>query len=472
MTLELAGIVIYVMVQLAIGVAASRRIHSEAGYLLADRSLGYGLAGFSLFATWLGAETCIGSAGEVYASGLSGTSAEPFAYGACLLLMGVVFATPLWKRGYTTVADLFRDRFSVGVERLVVVLVVPTSVFWAAAQLRAFGQVLSASAEIALPVSIGLAAGIAVIYTCFGGLLADSVTDLVQGVALTVGLLVLAVTLVGDPAAADWLRGDPVGAMARASEESLAAGMGPVGQGWLDILEAWSVPIFGSVMAQEIVSRVLGSRSAQVARRAAVSAAFAYVAIGIIPVIVGLVGARALPGLDDPEQLLLLFARDRMPGLLYIVFAGAIISAILSTVDSTLLAASSLTAHNLIVSLRPELPDRTRLRIARASVVVFGAAAFAMALYSGGVLELVETASAFGSAGVFVAGSFGLFGRFGGPASATAALLAGAIVWLWSSNAEVATPYLISLAAAFAAYVGVACVEKQPAASIGSQIPA
>jgi Na+/proline symporter len=94
----LLAILGYVAAQLAVGVWVSRRIRSEADYLLAGRNLGYGLATASLFATWFGAETCLGAAGSVYRGGLGGATAEPFGYALCLLLMGFVFARVLWSR--------------------------------------------------------------------------------------------------------------------------------------------------------------------------------------------------------------------------------------------------------------------------------------------------------------------------------------------------------------------------------------
>ncbi len=106
------------------------------------------MASFSIFATWFGAETVVGAAGSIYSDGLSGGSADPFGYGLCLVVLGVVVAAPLWRRQYTTFGDLFRERYSPGVERLAVLLMVPTSVLWAAAQIRAFGQVVSVSSEL------------------------------------------------------------------------------------------------------------------------------------------------------------------------------------------------------------------------------------------------------------------------------------------------------------------------------------
>ncbi len=105
----LIGIAVYLVLQFAIGLAVSRKIASETDYLLAGRSLGVGLAAFSIFATWFGAETIVGAAGSIYSDGLGGGSADPFGYGLCLVVLGLVIAAPLWRRNYTTFGDLFRE---------------------------------------------------------------------------------------------------------------------------------------------------------------------------------------------------------------------------------------------------------------------------------------------------------------------------------------------------------------------------
>ena len=79
---------------------------------------------------------------------------------------------------------------------------------------------------------------------------------------------------------------------------------------------------------------------------------------------------------------------------------------------------------------------------------------YVIALYAGGIYELVATASAFGSAGIFVVGMFGLFSRVGGPRSAYAALVAGTGVWAAGEYVfEWPTPYIAALAAALLAYL-------------------
>lgn len=234
------GLTAYVAVQLAVGLWVSRRIVDEDDYLLAGRSLGYGLGIFTVFATWFGAETCIGSAGSIYSDGLAGGTADPFGYALCLMLMGAVFAIPLWRCRLTTLADLFRRRYGPRVERLAVILLVPSSLLWAAGQIRAFGQVLSVSSELDVSAAITVAAIVGIVYTVSGGLLADALTDVVQGGALIVGLVVLSTVL---------LAGEGISEAAAVSPERLRLFGGPETPWWLT-LEAWAIPICGSVLSQ------------------------------------------------------------------------------------------------------------------------------------------------------------------------------------------------------------------------------
>jgi SSS family solute:Na+ symporter len=439
----LLAIFAYLAIQLGIGLWVSRRIRTEEDYLVAGRRLGYTLATFSIFATWFGAETIIGSGGRALREGFSLTSAEPFGYGLCLVLMGLIFAVPLWRRRLTTLADLFRDRFSPATERCAALILIPSSVLWAAAQIRGFGSVLSTGTPLKLEAAIAIAAGFTILYTAFGGLLADAMTDVIQGGVLAVGLVVLFVGVVihlGGPAEA--------AATALSGDRLAIAGNRPL----LQTIERWAIPVCGSVVAAELVSRVIATPTPQIARRSAFSAAGLYLVFGSIPLFIGLVGASVAPGVADAEQIVPVVAREILPTLGYAIFAGALISAILSTVDSTLLVASGLLSHNLIVPVAGIVDERKKLLIARAGVMGFGILAYVLALHAEGVFALVEQASAFGSAGALVTITFGLFTSVGGPKTAVATLLAGMVAYLGAIAAEVPLPFLTSLGVAVATY--------------------
>ena len=140
MNAVLLAIVAYVLAQFAVGAWVSRRMRTAGDYILAGRKLGTGLVIFSVFATFFGAEAIVASGGAVYEKGLAGALADPFSYAIAIIVVGLLFAGALWSRGITTFADLFRQRYSQTVERLVVFVLLPGSLFWAAAQIRVFGR--------------------------------------------------------------------------------------------------------------------------------------------------------------------------------------------------------------------------------------------------------------------------------------------------------------------------------------------
>lgn len=442
----LFGVLVYIVIQLVIGLLVSRNIESEEDYLLAGRSLGLGLATFSIFATWFGAETCISAAGRFYEEGFAGGADDPFGYGLCILFMGFVFAIPLWRRKLTTLVDLFRLRYSVVVERASVLLIAPTSVIWAAAQIRAFGEVIKniSNSSVSVEIAVLIATAVAITYTVSGGLRADVMTDLVQGIVIIVSLIIIFIIIVAQTP-------DLAGVVKAIDPERLNPFHGE--GGWLAQLETWMIPICGSVVAQELIGRVLATRTPELARKSAVLGGVIYITIGLIPAALGLLAFQIMPGIENSEHVLPELARAHLSTFLYVVFMGALVSAILSTVDSTLLSASALFSHNLIVPLLPnDIEDKSKILSARIMVVISGLVAAWLALGADSVHDLVQEASALGSTGIFVIMVMALFSKFGGPAAAMAALSGGLVVYAGGKYFEYDYPFLASMAAAFVSY--------------------
>jgi SSS family solute:Na+ symporter len=457
MNAALIGLAVYVGLQLAIGAVVSRRIASEDDYLLAGRRLGYGLASFSIFATWFGAETCVDAAGQVFENGLSYTSTEPFAYGLAMVLTGLILAVPLYAARITTLADFYRLRYSAVVERVAAVVMIPSSIFWAAAQIRAFGHVLSSASGVDLGQAMLIAAAVVIAYTVFGGLMADAITDVVQGAALIVGLTVMLFGIAGDYGG--------IGSALASIDPAHLKWRPAENENWLSLAEKWALPILGSFVAQELLQRICASRTHLVAKRSTILAGLAYTLVGSIPVVLGLLAASHGLKVDDPEQVLPELARTKLSTLGYTLFAGALVSAILSTVDSTLLVASSLFSRNLLHPLFPNASERSKIRTARLGVAGFGLLALVLAFRFDSVGELIDITNGFGSAGLLVILLFGLYTRFGGPRSALTALLLGVAVYLGASFAELEFIYLPAVGAALLGYVLVAFTEPRSSAA-------
>jgi Na+/proline symporter len=273
--------------------------------------------------------------------------------------------------------------------------------------------------------------------------LADAVTDLLQGTVVVLGLVGLLL--------ASWWN-EPSGAR----EALLSTPTRPDPSRDLDllaVLEEWSIPVCGSVFAAELVTRIIAARSARVAKRATLMAGGIYLAVGLIPLGLGILGSKLLPGLEDPEQVIPHLAASLLPGWGQAVFAASLAAAILSTLDSTLLVASGLAVENLLPHrMGTSAQGRFRLVLMRVGVVGFGLLAALLAHSSSGILELVEQASALGSSGVLVCGVFGLFTRWGGSGAAMFALVGGMGSYLFGLWGGFPYPYLLSLASALTGY--------------------
>jgi SSS family transporter len=440
--------------QLVISFVVMGQLKNETDYLLAGRKLSVPFGAMSVFATWFGAETCIGAAGAIYENGLAGARIDPFGYATCMFVMGFFFARKLWSLNLTTLGDFFARRYGRGVEKLGVTLMIPASVIWASAQILAFGHVLSATSTIALELSIAFAAVMVIAYTALGGFLADVISDYIQGIVLIFGLLVLLVVVCMNLPDTDVISLGFSADRIQLREER---------ETWFAVINDWSIPIIGSLFTAELITRVLASRSAESARQSVILGASLYVTVGLIPVFLGMIGPQLLPGLADGEQLLPLLAEAYLPTVLFVIFAGALMSAILSTVDSALLAAGALASHNIILPLLGTKGDKAKVKVSRLTVAVFGLIAYGLAVSADSVLGLVIEASAFGSAGIFTCCLLGLSQKRGGRYTAAASMVMGIVSYgILNYGFESDYAYLYSLGLALVSYLVLMVFEPGP----------
>lgn len=451
------AIIVYMLVQLGIGIWAARGVKNETDFVLAGRSVGIFLGMFSMFATNFGAETVMGSSAAVAEDGLAGGRADPFGYTLCWTLMAIFVAYQLRSRAYVTIGDFFKERYSTAIEKLVVLIVLPSSLIWAAAQMMAFGQILAVVSDIEVSRGIILATTMIVIYTFLGGMLGDMLTDLVQGIVLILGIFALA-----------WFVMDHAGGFA-ASVESIKPEQlffSKPGETFLQRLDTWLIPILGSLVMQEAVGRILSMKSAKAARTACFGSAAIYFFVGIVPVFIALVGTHFDFKIEHRDEYLPDLAKNLMPAPLFVIFIGALISAILSTVNSTLLAFSTLVSQNIVFPLMKRKTQKDELWITRCLILIAGPITCFLALGGENIFEMVQLSSSFGVAGVLTAFFCGLWFTRGGKFTAAAALLSGMTVtilgnFFYAEGPDAwEAPFLYSILAAVSAYAVGACFEK------------
>lgn len=406
--------------QFGIANYVSRFIKTEADYLVAGRNLPVLIASFTIFATWFGVETCVGVAGKVAAYSVSEGNAEPFGYALALAIVGLLFAKKVWNRKIITIGDVFRQSYGRKSEVLIAALLIPASVIWAAAQIRTFGAIIGTTFDISVSAGILFAAFVVITYTVRGGLMADALTDFVQGFVLILGLVALLVVILLDiPSLSTAWNQIP------AEKISLF----PQDTSLLEHIDAWVIPIAGTIIAQELIAKIAASRSGDIARKACLWASFGYLSVGLVPVFIGLMVAQLNVPLvmTDLDKFLIDVSKAYLPSFGFVIFAGALISAVLSTVDTALLVASSLACHNILLPHFKIEDESQKVLFTRIGVFTIGLLATIMAFFSDSVYELVVEASAFGGGGILVTFVIAIFAKQFHPKAGLASLLFGAM---------------------------------------------
>lgn len=397
---------VYLLVILVIGVIAWRRTRNLADFVLGGRRLGSWVTALSASASDMSGWLLLGLPGYAYAAGL-----ESFwlAFG---LLLGTwlnwrLVAAPLRQASEQagdalTLPHYFANRFhdDSGLIRIASSLMVLLFfLFYTSSGLVAGGKLFEAVFGLPYLWAVGLGTLTIILYTAFGGFLAVSWTDLVQGLlmaAALVAVVLMAAGLAGGPASAV----DSILLKQPALLDPFTDSAGkPLGLLAIVSLMAWGLGYFGQ---PHILARFKAVQSVELvprARRIAVSWVFLTLSAACL---VGLLGIPVFdPSLQDAEKVFIRLVDLLFHPLVAGICLAAILAAIMSTADSQLLVSSSTFTGDLYrVLLRKQASQRELVVVGRLAVLTIAAAAFLLAMDpENRVLDLVAYAWAgFGAA--------------------------------------------------------------------------
>ena len=388
------GIAAYLLLMIVIGVWCSRRIKNMSDFLVAGRRLPLWMATATLLATWFGAGSSMGVAAQVYSDGLGGVIADPFGASLSLIFAGVFIVGMLRRAECLTVTDIVSRRYGRWAGVYTSLWMVPVYIGWLGSQMMGLGAILNLLTDLDIRLGTLIGAVVVLCYTMTGGMWAVTLTDIVQVTLIVFGLMLIVPGAIGE--AGGWqtlLERIP------AAERTLAPGPEVVGlRGWSAYIGSWIVMGLGCAVGQDLVQRSLASRNEKIAATSSVMAGFLYLALAMIPVTIGFAArpvfaARGIELSGDLENQVLpnmaILILNRLNPLVLVIFLSALISAIMSSADSSLLAGTSLLVNNVIRPARPSLSDRTLLRIARVTTVVMTAVALFLALKMSSIYKLM-----------------------------------------------------------------------------------
>ncbi|MBU0726239.1 MAG: sodium:solute symporter [Alphaproteobacteria bacterium] len=361
--IDAAIVGLYVVVIFIVGFLASRNIRDTDDFFLAGRGLGFAVIGFSLFASNISGTTLIGLSGQAYAAGISVANYEWMA-GLIFLVMAFITVPIFYRNRLSTIPEYFEKRFDSRIRRYISAMTIFLSIFVDTAGSIYAGALILQVFVPGLPfwpTCLGLAL-FAGLYTVAGGLRAVVYTDVIQAVVLLGGATALTLIIFADTG---WSWQAATGALPE-GHLSLIRPLDDPHLPWLGTLIG--VPILGFYYwstNQYIVQRVLAARSLDHARWGLTLAGLLKLTPMFIMVLPGAMAISILPGIERPDAVFPTLVTELLPvGLRGLVLA-ALIAAIMSTIDSTLNAASTLVFYDF-------LGERRREKMGMAGALRFG----------------------------------------------------------------------------------------------------
>ena len=440
---------VYLIVIFALAIWARRRVKNEEDYIVAGRRLPLSLATATLLATWFGAGTLLTATDEIRAEGLRVTALEPYGAGLCLILAGLFFAKPLWEMKLCTVSDLYRNKFGTKAEALSVLITVPGYIGWIAVQLVALAGIVELFFEIPVSAGIPMVAFIAMLYTLIGGMWSVTITDAVQMALVIPGIFLLGHAVIAGSGGGSLVDGVRQISQSVDPEHLILIPRDTMGEfvGWVSVL---AVSAIGNLPGQDLFQRVFASKSARIARNACLISGALYVVLGTIPALLGIAAKVILPA-ETVQAVLLVLAAQFLSPAFTVILTISLVSVILSTVDSAILAPAATLARN---GLRRYVPERvSSLRLSQFCVILITVSSTAVALSGQKAYSLLEESYALGFVGLFVPFFAGVFLRAVNERSAVLAMATGMLIWSAQFFIDTDLPVdLIAVLAGFAVY--------------------
>ena len=427
-------VIAYLLVTIAIGLVAAKRVKNSADFAIAGRHLPLAMIITTTFATWFGSETVLGIPAKFVNNGLHGVVEDPFGAGSCLILVGLFFAAKLYRMTLLTISDYFRERYGRSVEVICSVIIMISYLGWVSAQVTALGLVFNVLSDGAISLPVGMVIGVVSIlaYTLFGGMWSVAITDFIQMIILVSGLAILAV-FAGQQAGG----ADKVLALA-VSQDMFKFWPEPNFKDILFFFAASITIMLGSIPQQDVFQRVMSANSEFAATRGPVIGGVLYILFAFVPMFLVVSAMIIMPEeaarliAEDPQKVLPTLVMTQMPFVMQVLFFGALLSAIKSCASATLLAPSVTFTENIWRQFFPHQSDQQELKAMRITVLVFSVLvlAYAIAMQGTSIYEMVSGAYQVTLVGAFVPLAFGLYWKKATTQGALFAIVLGLLTWL------------------------------------------
>ncbi|MEV6652429.1 sodium:solute symporter [Streptomyces sp. NPDC051219] len=457
MAVDYAVIVVYLAGMLAMGWWGMRRAKSKSEFLVAGRRLGPWMYSGTMAAIVLGGASTIGGVGLGYKYGLSGAWMV-FTIGLGLLALSVFFSARIARLKVYTVSEMLDLRYGGKAGVISGVVMWAYTLMLAVTSTIAYATIFDVLFDINRTASIVLGGTIVVAYSTLGGMWSITLTDMVQFVVKTIGVLLLLLPIAVVKA----------GGFSEMKATLPTEYFDPLGIGGETIFTYVLIYTFGMLIGQDIWQRVFTARSDKTAKWGGTVAGTYCLAYALAGAVIGTAAKVLYPDLANADDAFATIVKDELPmGVRGLVLAAAL-AAVMSTSSGALIASATVANNDIWSRLRGAVSrdgakEHDEVKGNRVFILIMGVAVILIAIQLSSVLEGLTVAYDLLVGGLLVPILGGLLWKRGTVYGALAAVVTGGltvIALMWKFGILANEPVYYGLLASLAAYLIVSLATK------------
>jgi sodium/proline symporter len=391
--IKIAVLAVYVGVLFLIGIFASRRVKSMSDYYVGGKNMGFWAVAFSARATGESGWLLIGLTGMGAIAGYSGywvVAGELLGVFISWQFMAKRFKKRSDKYGAITIPDYLKYHFKSTTHTLRIIaasVLVVFIVIYVASQIDVTG--IAFESMLGIDYKLGALIGFLIVltYIFIGGFVAAVWSDMFQGILMFCGLVLLPIVV--------WYsmdHGTGITEGLNAIDPTLTQVMGSSNDGWMNVFTilGFSMIGLGFLGSPQVYVRFMSIKSEKeidkgkwVALLFTLLTDAAAVTIGILARIYFTKEGQDPEGVlgKDGENVLSMMTHEFLPTILVAIFIAIVLSAIMSTIDSLLILASSAITRDFYQKIfKPDLKDEDLTNFSRVVTVGMAIAALGIAI--------------------------------------------------------------------------------------------
>ncbi|RSS89698.1 sodium:solute symporter [Streptomyces sp. WAC02707] len=460
MAVDYIVIVVYLAGMLAMGWWGMRRAKSKSEFLVAGRRLGPGMYSGTMAAIVLGGASTIGGVGLGYQYGLSGAWMV-VTIGLGILALSVFFSARIARLKVYTVSEMLDLRYGGRAGVISGLVMWAYTLMLAVTSTIAYATIFDVLFDVNRTLAIVLGGSIVVAYSTLGGMWSITLTDMVQFVVKTIGVLLLLLPIAVVKA----------GGFGEMKDQLPTSYFDPLGIGGETIFTYVLIYTFGMLIGQDIWQRVFTAGSDRTAKWGGTVAGTYCLVYAVAGAVIGTAAKVLYPKLASPDDAFATIVKDELPmGVRGLVLAAAL-AAVMSTSSGALIACATVANNDIWSRLRgavrgPEgegADGHDEVKGNRAFILAMGVAVIVISIALNDVVEALTVAYNLLVGGLLVPILGGLLWKRGTAQGALASVAVGglAVVGLMAAYGILANePVYYGLLASLAAYVVVSLATR------------